>query len=278
MTQLPAPHDFIDIDEGTRTVHGVTARVPVRATATLTSAVLGRGSTPVHGNDPPGFVRGTCPEHHQRGHLIGNQLGGPGINPNLVTLSEGTNHPLMAEFEGMIAARVRANPGVAFTYVVDVMYREDDYLDLSNGRLGVMGNPYCQFPAPSHLLLSFYNHVAGVISYPLNAQLPAYDMHGNALIIPNGVFKFHYGSPAHVAANCWAAVHHTDFVSCAQPGCGSKRNSATTSWMFQWHRCPNCNHVLCGTCGRKCASVGFFSRARMCPVCTGANAIPMMLW
>ncbi|MEM6635256.1 MAG: DNA/RNA non-specific endonuclease [Pseudomonadota bacterium] len=265
MVALPAPHQFIDIEQDNRTVHGVTHYVPVKATATLTAANLAQGSGPQ--NDPPGFVSGDCPEHHQRGHIIGNQLGGPGKNPNLVTLSEGTNHPVMAEFEAAVREKVQASAH-ALTYQVDILYDEASYSGTADGRWGVLGNPFCLFPAPSSLLLSlYYTDVNGVVQHPLLSRLPDFGRQGNALIVPNGIYKFHYGSQRHVKAGCWAALSATAPTECSRKSCHNTRDASAVSIFHRWHHCPNCQRDYCGTCGGNMPLADFIFRRRKCNKC-----------
>lgn len=62
------------------------------------------------------------PYHHERGHLIGRQLGGDGGHTsNLVGLSDGTNAPLMADIEGECRDIIQANgPGASVFLQVEV--------------------------------------------------------------------------------------------------------------------------------------------------------------
>jgi hypothetical protein len=53
-------------------VNGTSVTVPLWAKAILTSTNMTGGSGPSQSIYPPGFVSGGCPQHHQRGHLIGN--------------------------------------------------------------------------------------------------------------------------------------------------------------------------------------------------------------
>ena len=104
-------------------VNRVSAEVVVSAEASLTSTNMTGGTGPDGSIFPPGWGSGTCPTHHNRGHLIGNKLGGPGNEKyNLVTLTAGTNHPFMYEFEDSVGCCVMANPGVSFIYKVECDY------------------------------------------------------------------------------------------------------------------------------------------------------------
>lgn len=195
-------------------VNGSSVSVPYIAKAILTSTNMSGGTGPDQSIHPPGFVSGTCPQHHQRGHLIGNKLGGSGTDPrNLVTLTEGTNHPVMYEFEAMVYAHVRENPGRNFTYQVTARYESSRYLAaqavVGGSPLGAANNPYCPMPCPESLRIDFfYTESPGKIVYPLIIPIStgfgiSYD--AGPLYIPNGVYKFHEGSPKHVALNCWAS-------------------------------------------------------------------------
>ncbi|MFZ0317494.1 MAG: DNA/RNA non-specific endonuclease [Candidatus Sulfotelmatobacter sp.] len=256
------------------TVHGVARQgLPLSAIADLTSANMTGGSLPVHGQIVPGFVNGGCPEHHQRGHLIANTLGGPGMNPNLVTLTEGTNHPLMYEFERMVRAHVLGNQGSTFHYAVYADYIESEYSG-DGIRFGVQGNPNCAFPAPSRLRLYLFDSNNAQPLAHLVPDLAKTDDGG--LIIGNGTYKFHYGHVTHTANDCWAAERNTPLVSCSAPGCGQRR-VRTACFYQKWHYCPLCHQHLCNSCGYGCPIVAFFSQTRRCPqpACLGQ---PMVLW
>lgn len=111
-----------------RTVRGTTAYVLVSNTALLTHNNMNGGTGPSNDITPPGFVSGNCPHHHQRGHLIGNKLGGSGQTiHNLVTLTEGTNHPFMYDYEDQIHLHVRNHVGTQYVYQVEAFYDENQY-------------------------------------------------------------------------------------------------------------------------------------------------------
>ena len=60
------------------------------------------------GIDPPGWKGGQHPYHQQRGHLIAKNHGGSGVDPrNIVTITDGTNHPGMTKYENIITRRVK---------------------------------------------------------------------------------------------------------------------------------------------------------------------------
>lgn len=89
---------------------------PQGASALITPADIGTGTAANHSIRPPGFEHGNHPYHHQRGHLIGNQLGGDGNHPlNLVTITGGTNHPHMERLEAQVRAHVEAGNYVDLT-------------------------------------------------------------------------------------------------------------------------------------------------------------------
>jgi hypothetical protein len=96
---------------------------PSRAEATI--AVVGALAGGTVASVPDAQVYGHLgtghPYHHERGHLIGKQLGGDGGDAqNLVGLSDGTNAPLMAEIEGHCRDIIDANPGGTVFLRVDV--------------------------------------------------------------------------------------------------------------------------------------------------------------
>jgi len=195
-------------------VNGTSVTVPLWAKAILTSTNMTGGSGPSQSIYPPGFVSGGCPQHHQRGHLIGNKLGGSGADErNLVTLTEGTNHPVMYEYEAMVYETVRNHPTLQFVYQVTAQYESTRYLPaqaaVGGAAHGAANNPYCPMPCPESLRIDFfYAELPGHIVYPIPIPVSTgsgvvYD--AGPLYIPNGVYKFHEGSPKHVALNCWAS-------------------------------------------------------------------------
>ena len=198
----------------TISVNGVSVTVPLYAKAKLTSTNMTGGSGPDQSLLPPGFVSGMCPQHHQRGHLIGNKLGGSGTDlRNLVTLTEGTNHPIMYEYEAMVYDYVKKNPGIEFIYQVTAQYEPSRYLPVQvapgGATTGAANNPYCPMPCPESLRIDFfYAETPGKLYYPLIYRV--LNEHGEGwesgpLYILNGVYKFHEGSPKHVAQGCWAS-------------------------------------------------------------------------
>lgn len=75
--------------------------------------------------DPPGWIGGQHPHHQQRSHLLGDTLGGSGSDPrNLVTLTDGSNHPGMSSLEGRVRRHVRN--GNTVLYEVRVPYDGDN--------------------------------------------------------------------------------------------------------------------------------------------------------
>jgi hypothetical protein len=159
-------------------------------------------------------VSGDCPHHHQRGHLIGNKLGGSGqtIN-NLVTLTEGTNHPFMYEYEEYIYLHVKNRIGDTFVYQVEAFYDESQYTNVQKpipagaspgSTFGAAGNPYCDFPCPSHILITLKDSIKN--EYPTAHLIPLGSQVGNAAKILNGIYKFHQISTRHIAGKCWAVT------------------------------------------------------------------------
>jgi len=69
--------------------------------------------------DPPGWVGGQHPHHQQRSHLAGDTLGGSGSDSrNLVTLSDGANHPGMSKMEGIVRRHVKNGGGTVLMEVI----------------------------------------------------------------------------------------------------------------------------------------------------------------
>jgi hypothetical protein len=186
----------------------VTATVVTKATAILNSTNMTGGSGPSADIQPPGWGDGTCPTHHNRGHLIGNDLGGPGnAANNLVTLTAGTNHPFMYEFEDAVRRYVIAHAGNNFTYTVECEY--DGYQATTGFPIpGAGGNPFCLFPAPNALRLSLQGGgpimlgdlVKHLPTPPTNLGAAAFY---TSLYVPNGGYKL-YSSASHIANTCWA--------------------------------------------------------------------------
>jgi RHS repeat-associated protein len=81
--------------------------------------------------DPPGWVGGAHPHHQQRSHIIADTLGGSGSDRrNLITLTDGSNHPGMSTFEGQIRRHV-ANTGKTVLYEVRVHYEGNSLIPSS---------------------------------------------------------------------------------------------------------------------------------------------------
>jgi DNA/RNA non-specific endonuclease len=197
-----------------RTVRGTTDYVLVSNTTLLTHNNMNGGTGPSNNLTPKGFVSGVCPHHHQRGHLIGNKLGGSGqtIN-NLVTLTEGTNHPFMYDYEDAIHLYVGNHIGQQFVYQVEAFYDENQYTAVqkaippgaaAGSAFGAAGNPYCDFPCPSHIQITFKEAMNEV--YPTAHLIPMGSRVGNAAKILNGIYKFHQASAKHIAGKCWAVT------------------------------------------------------------------------
>jgi hypothetical protein len=202
----------------------VAANVIVSATATLRHNNMNGGSGALGTINPPGWSTGACPAHHNRGHLIGNAIGGPGGDAqNLVTLVSGTNHPIMYEYEDYLKRFVLLQTSHArepFSYKVECDYAANAY-SLTPGFPvpGATGNPFCLFPAPARLALSVTDAAntavtiaellaaAGIVwSVPKLQGFYTTSMIGERLIIPNGVFK-NYTGAVHVQNQCWAVTH-----------------------------------------------------------------------
>ena len=103
---------------------------PWRAEATIAvvGAAAGGTAASVHADRIFGHLGNAHPYHHERGHLIGKQLGGDGSHvQNLVGLSDGTNAPLMADIEALCAEIIRANPGGSVFLRVEVDWTNVNY-------------------------------------------------------------------------------------------------------------------------------------------------------
>ncbi|WP_020410006.1 DNA/RNA non-specific endonuclease [Hahella ganghwensis] len=93
-----------------------------RATISVVGSAAGGTSASVANGLVKGHMGNAHPYHHERGHLIGKQLGGDGGDArNLVGLSDGTNAPLMSDIEGECRDIIMANgPGSTVFLEVEV--------------------------------------------------------------------------------------------------------------------------------------------------------------
>lgn len=97
---------------------------PLTASAVINvvGPMAGGTSASVDSSEVEGYLGNAHPYHHERGHLIGKQLGGDGADPrNLVGLSDGTNAPLMVDIENECRNIIIANgPGASVFLEVTV--------------------------------------------------------------------------------------------------------------------------------------------------------------
>lgn len=104
---------------------------PLTARATISAVGAAAGGTPatVPEHMVQGHMGNAHPYHHERGHLIGQQLGGDGANPaNLVGLSDGTNAPLMADIEALCRQLIVDNgAGASVGLEVEVDWTNEYY-------------------------------------------------------------------------------------------------------------------------------------------------------
>jgi len=208
---MPPPVAYTEETKTAKWKNSVSCKVVTKAVATLDSTNMSGGSGPSSTILPPGWGNGDCPTHHQRGHLIGNKLGGSGTEAkNLVTLTAGTNHPFMYEYEDCVYRWVTKNKGVNFTYTVECNYDQASYAKVSGFDVdGAGGNPFCLFPAPAYLTLSLSANASYLKLGELVQLLPnpPLDLGASAaythLIVYNGGYKF-FESPKHYTNTCWA--------------------------------------------------------------------------
>ena len=99
---------------------------PQGAYALLKKNMINTGTPANRDVRPPGFVSGTSPYFHSRGHLIGRQLGGSGDEPkNLATLYQNpVNTPYMTTYENQV--RDALEKGDTVFYKVTVEYEGDN--------------------------------------------------------------------------------------------------------------------------------------------------------
>jgi DNA/RNA non-specific endonuclease len=148
---------------------------PWRAVATITQVGDAAGGTAatVPANQVQGYQTNAHPYHHERGHLIGKQLGGDGGSAqNLVGLSDGTNAPLMSDIEGFCRDVLVANPGGSVILTTTVDYTNTHY----NGT------------AAAPFIAGMVGAIQVVISHTDGTQL-------FSQTYPNGVVKNHPADP-----------------------------------------------------------------------------------
>jgi len=143
------------------------------ATITVVGNAAGGTAASVNANNVAGHMGNAHPYHHERGHLIGRQLGGDGADArNLVGLSDGTNAPLMTDIENFCREIIDANPGGSVFLQVEVDWNNTDY----NGPV----------TAP---------FVAGMVG---KVTISIFNQPGGALLFqrsyPNGVVRNHHAA------------------------------------------------------------------------------------
>lgn len=161
---------------------------PVRAEAVIVAVGAAAGGTAATVADANvyGHFGNGHPYHHERGHLIGRQLGGDGADPrNLVGLSDGTNAPLMADIEGFCRDVLNANPGGSVFLRVEVDWTNADY----NAPVAA---PYVAGAAPWGVGAGGAKGTVGSVTVTIYSADPAA---GGAELFrqgyPNGVVKNH---------------------------------------------------------------------------------------
>jgi RHS repeat-associated protein len=92
----------------------------------VTNSTLGTG-TDAGSYNPKGWEGGEHPYHQQRGHLVSNNHGGSGTDPrNIVTITDGTNHPGMTRHENAITNH--AKKGNTVLVEVKAHYNGDELI------------------------------------------------------------------------------------------------------------------------------------------------------
>ncbi len=115
---------------------------PTGVTAAITPAMISTGSDAAGRIRPDGFnALQAATGNAARGHLLGNQLGGPGDTPlNLVTLHQNpTNTPLMRDLESGVRTTVEG--GAVVNYGVTVTYPGPGTAPSSVTMTATTGNP-----------------------------------------------------------------------------------------------------------------------------------------
>jgi RHS repeat-associated protein len=100
---------------------------PTGATTDVTKQIIEAKTGTDASVDPPGWLGGEHPHHQQRGHLIAKNHGGSGSDKrNIVTITDGTNHPGMTHYENKITKH--AKKGNTVTVRVTPHYNGDDLI------------------------------------------------------------------------------------------------------------------------------------------------------
>lgn len=128
---------------------------------------------PLGAPNPPGWIGNAHPHHHQRSHLIGGQFGAPKTLNNLVTLTDGSNHPGMSVHENILATAIANNPAHVFLYDVTT---DNAVFAATNAA----GNPTVATPAPQGVMMDAMNLTTGI---------PVLQ----GIYIPNNIFQNHAG-------------------------------------------------------------------------------------
>jgi hypothetical protein len=205
---------------------GCSGKLISKANATLKGGTKYNGTEP-GSSKPPGYspvkFPGKCPTHHQKGHLIAASLGGNGSDKeNLVTLTGGSNHPIMYEFEKKVHDYILTEEaaGKSFTYSVECVYDPQAYTRTEfpkfKGYPAAAGNPFCLFPAPAKLKLSLSTGGECVTKKVLDLSLLSeagieslveQQAEDGALLILNGVYK--RPGTSHTQ-DCWAMTNQLE--------------------------------------------------------------------
>ncbi len=255
---------------------------PISARATLKKGNMDGGQAATV--DPIGFVSGECPYHHQRGHLIANTLGGKNELSNLVTLTDGANHPAMYSMERIVKNIVTAHPGTEFEYLVIADYDNNLYHKCLNGVLGASGNPYCTPPdVPARLRIGFCEKgkTQSVLG-DLKVLLPYDDAHylntkwqenqtiDGFFLVGNGMYKQHKEAKNHVptciSIGTNLGVTQPECWNCKKKGSSIRFYVRASDWgrtRDYWHYCRGCNHLFCSKCAGTFTSA-WFSWSRKC--------------
>lgn len=142
----------------------------------IIQAPIGGGGAPA--GNPPGWNGGVHPHHQNRGHLMGKQFGGIGGLANLVTLTDGSNHPQMSIHENFLAATIVANPAKIYAYKVTAHYLPGWKKLNSAVATGGGGKTVIGHPAPHHVTLDA-KEVGGAVLF------------GGTVTVNNGIFQNH---------------------------------------------------------------------------------------
>lgn len=97
------------------------------AEAYITKDMIGTGSRAKQSIKPAGYIKGTSPVYHHRGHIIAKDLGGSGTDArNLTTLYSHANTPIMRNHEQEVKKIIQNGENIY--YKSSPIYKDDSLI------------------------------------------------------------------------------------------------------------------------------------------------------